>query len=174
MDDATERPGPFFQDAPVFLELLAVAHGIPIVPLVALPLCTSKAACRLLGHPHSHGVYQKGRALQSFDLFETYPGLRVQPLNEAKKAFEERNSARYRELAPIVARLAEALARSGRFTNETGIVEVATVLEGMYRLAPGKISRKLRNRVSRYLGTDPESQTSVKESVRQVVSQFES
>ena len=121
----------------------------------------------MLGRPHSHGVYQKGRTLQSFDLFETYPGLRVQALNEAKKAFGERNSARYRELAPIVARLAEALARSGRFTNETGIVEVATVLEGMYRLAPGNISRKLRNRVSRYLGTDPKSQTSVKESVRQ-------
>lgn len=162
---APERPGPFFGDARVFLELIAIAHGVPVMPLVAIPLCTSKSACRLLGQPHCHGAYKVGRALQSFDPFKAYPGLRLQALQEAKKAFEERESARYRELAPIVGRLAEALARSGRFVGEVGIVEVATALEGMYRVGRPNIGRKLRDRASRYLGTDAERQTSIQESV---------
>ena len=37
----------------------------------------------------------------------------------------------------------------------------------MYDLPQGKISRKLRNRVSAYLGTDSESREGIKESVKE-------
>ena len=61
-------------------------------------------------------------------------------------------------MAPIIGRLAEALARDGRFAGKDRILDVAIALEHMYELDQGKISQKLRNRASRYLGNDAGSQ----------------
>ena len=79
--------------------------------------------------------------------------LRGDALDAARKAFGERNSAHYRDCAPIIARLAEALARSGRFQTEDKILDVAIALERMYELAGGEISFKLKTRAACFLET---------------------
>lgn len=65
----------------------------------------------------------------------------------------ERNSGRYRECAPVIARLVEALARSGRFRIDDRILDVAIALERMYELDKGEISFKLKARAACFLET---------------------
>ena len=87
------------------------------------------------------------------------------PVKEAKRAYGERKSQRYGNLAPVVARLAEALARDGRFAAEDKILDVAIALERMYGLDGGEISHKLRTRSSWFLGGDAEDRVRIMESV---------
>ena len=74
-------------------------------------------------------------------------------------------SQRYEKLAPVVARLAEALARDGRFAAEDKILDVAIALERMYELGGGEISHKMRTQSSWFLGRDAEDRVRVMESV---------
>ena len=92
--------------------------------------------------------------------------LRPEALAEAKEAFENRASKRYRRMAPVFGRLAEALARNGPFAVADRVLDVGIALERMYVLDEGKISRKLRNRAARYLGTDGPSQERIRESAQ--------
>ena len=54
---------------------------------------------------------------------------------------------------PIVARLAEALARQGRFRTDDRILDVAVALERMRGLDQGEISFKLKARAACILKT---------------------
>ncbi len=63
-------------------------------------------------------------------------------------------------------RLAEALARDGRFAAEDRILDIATSLERMYELGGGEISHKMRTRASWFLGRDAEDRIRVMESIR--------
>ena len=164
-DTEAEPPGPFVSDALDFLELLAVSHRVPIVCLAAVRECLSRSACRLLGQGHNHGGVQWGRPVHRFDTFSKPPGPRSEAVAEAKRAYGERKSQRYGKLAPVVARLAEALARDGRFAAEDKILDVAIALERMYGLDGGEISHKLRTRSSWFLGRDAEDRVRVMESV---------
>ncbi len=162
-----ENPWPFFREVRIFLELLAVAHAAPVLRLATLAHCIDRSAGRLLGRTDHRGSLDRGRSAQSFDGFDQCPELVPEALAEAREAFENRKSERYATVAPIVGRLSEALARDGRFADEVRIVDVAIALERMYDLPQAKISRKLRNRASSYLGTDAESRERVKESVKE-------
>ena len=164
-DTEAEPPGPFVSDALDFLELLAVSHRVPIVCLAAVRECLNRSACRLLGHGHNHGGVQWGRPVHRFDPFANPSGPRSEAVAEAKRAYGERKSKRYGKLAPVVARLAEALARDGRFAAEDKILDVAIALERMYELGGGEISHKLRTRSSWFLGRDAEDRVRVMESV---------
>ncbi len=124
-----EPPGPFGPDALEFLELLAVSHRVPIVCLAVVRECLSRSACRLLGQAHNHGGVQWGRPVHRFHPFAKPPGPRSEVVAEAKTAYGERKSQRYGKLAPVVARLAEALARDGRFSAEDKILDVAIALD---------------------------------------------
>ena len=166
-EKAVESPLPFFREAQIFLELLAVAHATPVLSLATLAHCIDQSAGRLLGLSDHSGNIDRGRSAQSFDRFDECPDPEPKALAETREAFEHRKSKRYASVAPIVGRLSEALASDGRFANEVRLVDVAIALERMYDLPQGKISRKLRNRASSYLGTDPESQARVKESVKE-------
>ena len=151
-----DPPGPFFRDARIFFELLAVADATPLLRLAELSCCIDRSAGRLLGRErHGPGFYQSWAA-NGFDGFTECPALAPEALTEAEEAFGNRNSGRYVQLAPIVGRLAEALARVGPFAAHYKIVEVGIALESMYDLPQRNISRTLRNRVSRYLGKDSE------------------
>ena len=163
-----ENPWPFFREARIFLELLAVAHVAPVLSLAMLAHCIDRSAGRLLGLANHRGSLDRGRSAQEFDGFDETPGLSPEALAEAREAFENRKSERYEKMAPIVGRLAEALARDGRFAHKDSILDVAIALERMYVLDEGKISRKLRNRASHYLGTDAESRERIKESVEEL------
>ena len=164
-DALSEPPGPFDQDVLEFLELLAVSHRIPIVCLVAIRECLNRSACRLLGQAHYSGQRQRGRPVHRFDPFAEPPGLRADAVEEAKKIFEERRNGRYGGLAPVVRRLAEALARDGRFAAEDRILDVAIALERMYALGGGEISYKMRIRASWFLGEDAEDRRRVVKSL---------
>ena len=161
-----EPPGPFPQDALEFLELLAVSHRVPIVCLAVVSECLSRSACRLLGQAHNHGGVQLGRPVHGFDPFAKPAKLQTEALVDARMAYEERKDQRYRKLAPVVARLAEALARDGRFAAEDRILDVAIVLERMYELGGGEIFYKMYAWASWFLGRDAEDRVRVMESVK--------
>ena len=160
-------PGPFLRSARTFLQLLGVAHAAPVLPLAELSHRIDQAAGRLLGlGKQSPGFYRSWPA-KGFDGFDECLVLRPEALAEAKDAFENRASERYRRMAPVVGRLAEALARSGPFAPADRILDVGIALERMYVLDEGKIGRKLRNRASGFLGADAESRERIRESVRE-------
>ena len=150
---------PFFEDAEDFVELLALFHATPVICLALLPDCIHRTASYLLGDsPYNRRWSSPPR---SFDTFAPSIDLRVDALDEARKAFGERQSANYQDCAPIIVRLAEALARSGRFQTEDQILDVAIALERMYELEGGEISFKLRTRAASFLETSTEGRRRV-------------
>ena len=70
-------------------------------------------------------------------------------------------------MAPVVSRLAETLDPKGRFAAETRVGEIGAALERMYDVGKRKISPKLQNRISGFLGTDDESRESIKTTVKE-------
>ena len=160
-------PEPFFREARTFLELLAVAHGSSLLRLAALPHCIDWSAGRLLGWSnHSGGIHQ-GRAAQEFDGFELSPELSLEALAEAREAFENRMSKGYKNVAPVVGRLAEALARDGKYAAEDKVLDVAIALEWMFKPKDGKISKELQEKVAGLLGGDDEASVRIKDAVKQ-------
>ncbi len=164
-DSELNRPGPFFREAQEFLDLLAVSHGMPVVCLVVVPHCLNRGACRLLGQPHSHGGVYWGRSVHLFDQHPRSPELLFSNFAEAKNAFEERKSERYREVASVIGRLAGALARSGQFAAEDKVLDVAIALEKMFKPKDGGISRQLQEKVASFLQGNDEVQSRVKNTV---------
>ena len=160
-----DRPGPFFREAQEFLDLLAVSHGMPVVCLVVVPHCLNRGACRLLGQPHSHGAIYWGRSAHLFNQLPRSPELLISKFAEAKNAFEERKSERYREVAPVIGRLAEALARGGQFATEDKVLDVAIALERMFKPQDREISKQLQKKVAGFLEGSDEVQSRVKEAV---------
>ena len=157
---------PFLPKARTFLDLLAVSHSAPIVPLGTIANCIDLSAARLLGRAnHSPEMDQKWSA-HGFDGFVDCPVLRPEGLHEVREVFCNRESTRYRRMATYVRRLAEALGRTGRFALRDKVVDVAIALEGMYELPKQGKSRTLQERVSSYIGTDTEDRQRIKESVR--------
>ena len=153
-----EHTNNFFRQAAVFLELLAVARTTPVLRLAKLPQRIKHSAGRLLGEVSRSGSIFPGRSAQGFDGFEECPELAPEALAEAKEAFDNREHQRFKKMAPIIARLDEALARDGRFASEDKILDVAIALERMYQLDRGDISRKMQTRAACFLGDDDGSQ----------------
>ena len=161
-------PLPFFPDAAAFLDLLAVSHATPVVPLAALSNRIDVSAGRLLGRgEQSLGFYQSWPA-QGFSGFDECPAISQEALAEAQEAFCNRKSMRYERMAPIVTRLSEALARSGRFAVADRILAVAMALERMYVLDEGRIGHKLRKRTARFLRTDAASERRINDNVKEL------
>ena len=156
----------FFQQAVVFLELLAVAHTTPVLRLAMLPQRIKHAAGLLLGGVSRSGSFSQGRSAQGFNGFEVCPELVPEALAVAREAFDNRDHKRFEEMAPIIARLDEALARDGQFASEDKILDVAIALERMYQLDGGEISHKMRTRVAWYLGDDAGSRLQEMETIK--------
>ena len=160
------RPHRFFREAQVFLELLAVAQATPVLSIATLGECIDRSAGRLLGLEDYSGNEYGRRSAERFDSFEECPGLSLKALDQARAAFQDRRYERYVQVAPIVSRLSQALARAEGFADEMRIVDVVIALENMYELPRRDISATLQNRASRYLGTDSVSRERIKETVR--------
>ena len=163
----SDRIGSFFEDAEALIELVAVWHGVPIVRLETIPYCIHRTTYCLLGAEQSNGGYTLGRPAGSLGRFAKPSALNSEAFDEARKTFLSRDSVHYRVYAPVISRLAEALARSGQFAVEDRILDVAIALERMYELDQGSISRKLRNRASRFLGSDAGNRRRDWESVKE-------
>ena len=161
------RPGSFFQEAQEFLDLLAVSHGEPVVCLVSVRHCLNRSACRLLGQPHGHGSFYRGRSAHLFDPFRRPSKLLMETFTEARTAFEDRKSERYRTVAPVIGRLAEALARDGQYAAEDKVLDLMISLERMFPPKDkGGISDQLQKSVADFLGGDDEAQSQMKEAVK--------
>ena len=153
--------GSFFDDAVVLVELLALFHAAPVVRLASVANRLNKRACLLLGSLDFHQSYGAGLPSWSAGRPGNPVEARRDAIDEALKAFAERNGERYRYCAPVIARLAEALARQGRFRTDDRILDVAIALERMYQLDQGEITYKLKTRAACFL----ESTTSARKSV---------
>ena len=164
-DSKLDRLGPFSREAQEFLDLLAVSHGMPVVCLVMVFHCLNRGACQLLGQPHSHGGVYWGRSAHLFDRLPGSPELLISKFAEAKNAFEERKNERYREVASVIGRLAEALARGGQFAAEDKVLDVAIALERMFKPRDRGISRQLQKKVASFLQGNDEVQSRVKKAV---------
>ena len=139
-----------------------MTHATPVLRLAPLPSCINRSASRLLGlEPHNNGGFHRGRPAQRFDEFDKCPELAPEALAEAQEAFESRQGERYSRMAPIVGRLAEALARDGQFASEDRILDVAISLERMYELDQGEVSFKLKTRAACFLESDTEARLRV-------------
>ena len=136
---------------------LAVSHAAPVVCLVTIHHCIERVAARLLCQPDYRGSYTWGWSARSFDRLAVSRTVCMDALAQAENMFRERDGARYRRLAPIIARLAEAQARSGRFADEDKILDVAIALERMYGLDGSEIAHKMRIRAAWFLGADRDS-----------------
>ena len=137
----TASPEPFFREAGMLLDLIAVSHAAPVLPLAAISDCIDRSGGRLLGRErHGPGMYRKWPA-DGFDGFAECPVLKQSALDEAREAFEGRGSARFERFAPFAGRLAEALGRHGRFAGEVRTVDVADCSGRHVRAAEvGKVS----------------------------------
>ena len=161
-------PPPFIPDAAALLDLLAVSHATHVAPLAALQNRIDGSAGRLLGREtQSPGLYQSWPT-EGFDGFDECPPMGQEALAEALEAFRNRESPRYKKMAPIVTRLSEAHARDGRFAVADRLLDVAMSLERMYVLDENKIGRKLRNRAARFLASDEASEQEITEAVREL------
>ena len=164
----TERPGPFFSEARTFLDLIAVSHATPVLPLATISDCIDRSGGRLLScEKHGPGFYQKWAA-DGLDGFAERPMLKPAALGEAREAFETREREHFKRLAPVISRLAEALGRHGRFADEVRTVDVAIALERMYELPKWNKSQKLAKRVSGFLCGDAQD----RQRVGEIVSRF--
>ena len=166
LNDPARHPSPaFFADAQTFLDLIAISHAVPVVRLANVTNCIDLSAARLLGQSmHDGGTVWK-QAATGFGGFSECPALRPEAFDEAREAYRNRDSERFRSMVPLVTRLAEALSRDGRVAMHDKVVDVAIALEGMYELPRWKKSRKLEKRVSGFLGTDAEDRRRIAERV---------
>ena len=155
----------FFEDAQAFVELLAMFHAEPVVCVVTVPYCIHRTASYLLGRPHYHGSYSWGPTARSLGRFAKSNEISSHALNEATGAFGARTTDQYNNCAPVIGRLAEALARGGRFRTDDQIMDVAIALERMYELDGGEISFKLKTRAACFLEADTEGRLRVFQNV---------
>ncbi len=159
-----DRGRAFFNEAEAFVELLALFHAAPVICLSQIPDCIHPTAAYLLGDsPHNKRWSLPTRSL---DMFAESIDLRVDALDAARKAFGERQSDNYQYCAPIIGRLAEALARRGRFQAEDKILDVAIALERMYELEGNEISFKLKMRAAAFLETSTAGRVQVLRDVK--------
>ena len=150
----------FLEDAEDLIQLLAVYHESPVVCLARIPFCIPRAASQLLGQFH-HGSYDWGRSVRGYDLWHRSKEGDPHAIDQAWKAVAVRDSQRYKACAPMIARLAEALSRSGQFRVDDQILDVAIALERMYELPQGEIQYKLKTRAACYLASDSKGRREV-------------
>lgn len=166
IDESSTKPSrPLFPTAQQFLDLLAVSHTTPVIPLTLTSDHIDRSAGRLLGFgEHNLGMYRKW-PVDAFGGLDECPAVNTKQLEEVLEIFKARESTRFNRLAPFLGRLAVALGRNDRFADEVRTLDVAIVLEGLYELPRSRKTRKLARRVSGFLGTDEEDRRRLEDSV---------
>ena len=147
--------GSFREDAEFLVELLAVLHGASMTSLATIHYCINRVASGLLGSPHFHSSCAWGRRVGTIDRSAPAVGPDPAIMEQARNGFIAREGTRRDTYESVIARLAEALARNGRFALEDKILDVAIALERMYELDRGEIEFKLKTRAAYLLETAP-------------------
>lgn len=149
-----------------FLDLLAVCNQSPIVPFARLDGCVHRTACVLLGTVHNHRGIQPGRTVgKRYDPFRQPERLQHNALELALQIHIRKDSQRER-LAPVLSRLAEALARNGPFALNDRILDVSQAIELMFEVRGTGISKKLQRALSELLAEDQEHNESIRSATR--------
>lgn len=157
-DRYKKRPSlSFLENAPAFIELLAMFHEIPVILLTAFPDRIHHDAGWLMGGPPIQRRRDFGLMSRSFANHIKPCDIDPNALKKAVTAFRKRDGDNYKNCAPAIARLAEALARRGRFQDDDKILDVAIALEQIYELGSGEISYKLKTRAACFLETSREA-----------------
>ncbi len=158
--------GSFFEDARTFIQLLAVAHGVPVVPLMEIEYCVHRTVLHLLGQPHYHGSTTPTAWKLSVARLRSPSELDDEAFGEAKRIFLALDDSRLGDLEPVVARLSQALARAGQYAATDSILDLAIVLEQMYRQG-WTSSQTLAARAAWFLESDRKTRRRVFDDVRQ-------
>ena len=159
----------FLEDAEDLVELLAVLHESPVVCLAKM-LCKNRIASLLLGRFHSVGGFTYGRSGQGFRWRGASPNVNHEVIERACKAFRSRAAKQYKDCAPIIGRLSEALSRGGRFGVNDRIFDVAIALERMYQMDGSEIRYKLGTRAAFFLGRSPHERRQIFDDLRKFYS----
>ena len=151
----------FSEDAEVILELLALFHEVPVVGFASMMWRFHRRSCHLLGCPEQHRIHDVGVPSWPTGLAGSPVKARREAIDAVAKVFVGRDGERYRRCAPVISRLAAALARQGRFGSDDRILDVAIALEQMYELDQGEISFKLKTRAACFLEARTKDRLSV-------------
>ncbi|MCY4393581.1 MAG: hypothetical protein OXC10_00380 [Rhodospirillaceae bacterium] len=143
---------PFVEDADVLIELLALFHAAPAVRIASLTPRIHRRTCLLLGSLEHYYSFSGGYRSWMSGWLSGPVAARRDAIDAAISAFADRNGEGYRHCAPAIARLAEALARRGRFRTDDGILDVAITLERMYRPGDRGVSAQLQRGMADFLG----------------------
>ena len=167
-EPSISNPRSFLREASIFVDLLAVAHATPILPIAAMSNRIDRSAARLLGLEKHNGDSFPCRLMHSFDGFDLCPEPVSEAINQALKVFRNRKTNRFSSYELIVRRLSETLVGGVRFSNGNRLVNVTTELERMYTPPRWKISRKLQNRASTFL----ESSDARRQEIKEIIEKF--
>ena len=159
---------PFFQETEAFVALLAIFHGAPVVSLMNIDCCADRRAFLLLGEPYYHAGSSSRPWAASFGALRRSCQLDSHALDRASRLFSEVDRERHQQYAPVISRLAEALARSGQYASQDKILDVAIALERMYELDSPEVTFKLKARAACFL----ESETAERKRVFKEIGQF--
>ncbi len=161
------RPS-FENDAWSFLELLSVSNQTPIIPFVCINDCIHRAAFLLLGKSRNSGGSQTvGNVGKRHNPFHEPPRLHQNAIEIALSAFELRHKPSFERLAPVRRRLAEALARDGRFLLDDRILDVSQSIELMFEIKGTGIGKKIQSAMCDLLAVDSEHREEVRKATKQ-------
>ena len=162
---ALPSPRAFVQAAVTLIDILSVAQSAPVLPLASFANRVHRSASLILGGAGNSGSHSIIRSAQAFDGLEECPALAPGDLCQARVAVANSGRGLFKNYVPVLARLTEALAKRGRFAHTDRFVPLAVALEQMYDIPKNDASRKLRDRVSKFLGTDARSREILEASV---------
>ncbi|WP_162932909.1 HEPN domain-containing protein [Roseovarius sp. EL26] len=167
-EERASWPLRFEDDALTFLEILSVANQTPILPFTLMHGCVHRSAHGLLGLSHCQGGSQPIRQVgRRHDPFREPPQLQNSSVDLAKQAYNNRSDEEFERLAPVIHRLTEALARSGRFGANDRILDISQSLELMFRPKGGRISQQLQNGMAELLGVDEAHKDDIRAAIKQ-------
>ena len=159
------RVGSFFEDAGALIELLALFHAAPVVRLASVGWRLHRTACRLLGIVDVHRSCGGSPSSYAVGWPKSPVAAKREAIDAAVRAFADVNGERFGNCAPVISRLAEALARSGQYAVDDKILDVAIALERMYELERRDGSFQLKVRAAYFLEEEPEARWQVFEDV---------
>nr|MEC9421168.1 hypothetical protein [Pseudomonadota bacterium] len=166
--EPTRMPPPLFQRwTQEFANLLAVCTGKPHIWITSTEGAVQRSACDLLGAPHRVSTSHRGRSINHlYDPFQKEDITDTEEIELANTLFAKRRDTAYPDLAPCIQRLAEALSRDGRYATEDKVLDLAVVLERLFKPSPKRISGDLQDAVADLLGTDDNSKDLLRKTVK--------
>ena len=146
----------FPKDAEMIVDLLAVAHGAPVMNIICSEFCVHRYISKLLGTPIGGGTFIRhagfsidDRLNSEFLSIEKFP--QVKDMFSRLKKFDKDQRKRHES---FISRLSSSLLRKGRLGSEDKILDVAIALELMYELDSQPLTYKLGTRASCFLEKD--------------------